>query len=132
MKRSRMRHRSHSQLPRARGAGQRQRDGAAVLLHAKARHAHVGDGDHGAALALADDETSSLWDNLALGYTESAGHPLLRQEIARKPDPTVELQLHYARLLLALDQQVEFEAQVDQLARRSYLSPAERGDAPGS
>lgn len=34
-------------------------------------------------LALADPETRDLWDNLALGYTESAGHPLLRQEIAR-------------------------------------------------
>ena len=33
-------------------------------------------------LALADAETSALWDRLTLGYTESAGHPLLRQEIA--------------------------------------------------
>jgi len=33
-------------------------------------------------LALADPEAKSLWDNLALGYTESLGHPLLRQEIA--------------------------------------------------
>jgi len=33
-------------------------------------------------LALADDETQALWDGLALGYTESAGHPLLRREIA--------------------------------------------------
>ena len=29
-------------------------------------------------LALADDETRALWDGLALGYTESTGHPLLR------------------------------------------------------
>lgn len=34
-------------------------------------------------LALADDESRALWDNLALGYTESEGHPLLREEIAR-------------------------------------------------
>jgi len=34
-------------------------------------------------LALADDESRALWDNLALGYTESAGHPLLRAEIAK-------------------------------------------------
>lgn len=34
-------------------------------------------------LALADDETRALWDNLTLGYTETAGHPLLRGEIAR-------------------------------------------------
>jgi aspartate/methionine/tyrosine aminotransferase len=34
-------------------------------------------------LALADDETRDLWDRLWLGYTESAGHPLLRAEIAR-------------------------------------------------
>jgi len=33
-------------------------------------------------LALADDETRGLWDGLALGYTESTGHPLLRREIA--------------------------------------------------
>ena len=33
-------------------------------------------------VALADDETRSLWDGLRLGYTESTGHPLLRAEIA--------------------------------------------------
>ena len=33
-------------------------------------------------LSLADDETRALWDELRLGYTESAGHPLLRAEIA--------------------------------------------------
>ncbi|MGZ4279460.1 MAG: aminotransferase class I/II-fold pyridoxal phosphate-dependent enzyme [Solirubrobacteraceae bacterium] len=33
-------------------------------------------------LALADDETRALWDGLTLGYTEPAGHPLLRAEIA--------------------------------------------------
>ncbi len=33
-------------------------------------------------LALADDETRGLWEGLRLGYTESTGHPLLRQEIA--------------------------------------------------
>ena len=33
-------------------------------------------------LALADPETTALWSNLALGYTESAGLPLLRREIA--------------------------------------------------
>jgi aspartate/methionine/tyrosine aminotransferase len=33
-------------------------------------------------LALADDEARRLWDGLRLGYTESAGHPLLRAEIA--------------------------------------------------
>ena len=34
-------------------------------------------------LALADDETRSMWEGLRLGYTESTGHPLLRAEIAR-------------------------------------------------
>ncbi|GLV58112.1 aminotransferase [Dictyobacter sp. S3.2.2.5] len=34
-------------------------------------------------LALADPECRELWQNLSLGYTESAGHPLLRQQIAR-------------------------------------------------
>jgi aspartate/methionine/tyrosine aminotransferase len=33
-------------------------------------------------LALADDETRSMWEGLSLGYTESSGHPLLRQGIA--------------------------------------------------
>ena len=33
-------------------------------------------------LALADDETTAMWDGLKLGYTESTGHPLLRREIA--------------------------------------------------
>lgn len=34
-------------------------------------------------LQLADEETKNLWDNLHLGYTESFGHPLLRQEISK-------------------------------------------------
>jgi len=33
-------------------------------------------------LALADPETLRLWEELGLGYTESQGHPLLREEIA--------------------------------------------------
>lgn len=33
-------------------------------------------------LTMADDETKKLWGNLTLGYTESLGHPLLREEIA--------------------------------------------------
>ena len=33
-------------------------------------------------LTLADQESQALWQNLSLGYTESAGHPLLRKEIA--------------------------------------------------
>ncbi len=33
-------------------------------------------------LALADDETRALWQDLTLGYTEAGGHPLLRAEIA--------------------------------------------------
>ena len=36
----------------------------------------------GDLLALADDESRRLWETLRLGYTESAGHPLLRAEIA--------------------------------------------------
>jgi aspartate/methionine/tyrosine aminotransferase len=34
-------------------------------------------------LAMADPETTALWKNLRLGYTETPGHPLLRKEIAR-------------------------------------------------
>jgi aspartate/methionine/tyrosine aminotransferase len=37
----------------------------------------------GDLLALADPEVLGLWDGLRLGYTESTGHPLLRQEVAR-------------------------------------------------
>ena len=33
-------------------------------------------------LALADPDTRELWESLSLGYTEAAGHPLLRAEIA--------------------------------------------------
>jgi aspartate/methionine/tyrosine aminotransferase len=40
-------------------------------------------------LALADEETRGLWDQLRLGYTESTGHPLLRREIAALYD-TIE------------------------------------------
>ena len=32
-------------------------------------------------ISLADSETKALWDNLTLGYTESPGLPVLRQEI---------------------------------------------------
>lgn len=34
-------------------------------------------------LALADEESRALWHTLTLGYTESSGHPLLREAIAR-------------------------------------------------
>jgi aspartate/methionine/tyrosine aminotransferase len=33
-------------------------------------------------LEMADHETRRLWDELKLGYTETSGHPLLREEIA--------------------------------------------------
>ncbi|MGE5222469.1 MAG: aspartate aminotransferase, partial [Omnitrophica WOR_2 bacterium] len=33
-------------------------------------------------LRIADPDSLSLWDNLKLAYTESAGLPALRQEIA--------------------------------------------------
>ena len=33
-------------------------------------------------LGMADTKTRELWNTLKLGYTESSGHPLLRQEIA--------------------------------------------------
>lgn len=34
-------------------------------------------------LKMADSKTKKLWDGLKLGYTESQGHPLLRDEIAK-------------------------------------------------
>jgi len=33
-------------------------------------------------LSLADNDSLKLWKNLKLGYTESQGHPVLRQEVA--------------------------------------------------
>lgn len=35
-------------------------------------------------LSMADPETTRLWEQLSLGYTDSAGHPELRAEIARQ------------------------------------------------
>jgi aspartate/methionine/tyrosine aminotransferase len=37
-------------------------------------------------LEMADSDCKSLWDNLSLGYTESPGLPILRQEIAKLYD----------------------------------------------
>lgn len=37
-------------------------------------------------LAIADEHSKKLWHSLALGYTESPGHPALRQEIAHLYD----------------------------------------------
>lgn len=37
-------------------------------------------------VAMSDPETRALWDNLNLGYTESPGHQLLRQEITNLYD----------------------------------------------
>ena len=34
-------------------------------------------------IGMADAEMNSMWEQLKLGYTESWGHPLLREEIAR-------------------------------------------------
>jgi aspartate/methionine/tyrosine aminotransferase len=34
-------------------------------------------------LAMATDETKNMWDSLMLGYTETQGHLLLRQEITK-------------------------------------------------
>jgi len=36
----------------------------------------------GELVGMADEEMSKLWEQLNLGYTESWGHPLLREEIA--------------------------------------------------
>lgn len=37
-------------------------------------------------LEIADEDSKKLWNSLALGYTESPGHPILRQEIANLYD----------------------------------------------
>ncbi len=37
-------------------------------------------------LAMADEDSRKMWDSLTLGYSESQGHPLLREEIARLYD----------------------------------------------
>jgi len=41
-------------------------------------------------LALGDEESRQLWNDLRLGYTESRGHPVLRQEIARRYSDVVK------------------------------------------
>lgn len=40
-------------------------------------------------LAVADEDSKGLWHSLALGYTESPGHPILRQEISRLYDSVI-------------------------------------------
>ncbi len=42
-------------------------------------------------LGLADADSRSQWDALTLGYTEPAGLPALREEIARCVQPGVSL-----------------------------------------
>ena len=37
-------------------------------------------------LTIADEDSKKLWHSLALGYTDSPGHPILRQEISRLYD----------------------------------------------
>jgi aspartate/methionine/tyrosine aminotransferase len=37
-------------------------------------------------LELADPESLAMWNELRLGYTESPGHPVLREEVARQYD----------------------------------------------
>lgn len=70
-----------------------------------------------------------LLGSVAFAYSEAGEQGralyLLRQELARKPTP--ELQLAYAGLLLKLGQHAEFDAQIDQLARRPKLSPQQEG-----
>jgi len=58
-------------------------------------------------LEMADEETEELWDGLKLGYTESQGHPLLRQEIAAiyesiRPQEVLVLALEEGIYLLML------------------------------
>jgi hypothetical protein len=38
-------------------------------------------------LAMADPECAKLWENLNFAYTETAGHPLLREEIVKTHYP---------------------------------------------
>lgn len=69
--------------------------------------------------------TPELISALAEAYAEAGETAkalnLLRQEIAKTVDASVEIRLAYARLLLRLGQHVEFEAQVEQLTRRPGL-----------
>lgn len=41
-------------------------------------------------LDMADPASRKLWDNLQLGYTESPGHPILREEIAAQVYSTLQ------------------------------------------
>jgi tetratricopeptide (TPR) repeat protein len=67
-----------------------------------------------------------LVGSVAFAYSET-GEPgrglyLLRQELARNPESDADLRLAYAGLLLKLQQNAEFDAVVDQLARGPRLT----------
>lgn len=106
-----------------------------VLYQAERAAVHARQGHRARALSLLGEiesyaRTPELLGRVATAYSEAGDAQralyLLRQEIARKPDPAVDLQIRYADLLLSLDQQVEFEAQLDRLARRSNLTAAQQ------
>lgn len=106
-----------------------------VRYQAERAAVHARQGHREKALKLLGEiepyaRSPELLGRVASAYSEAGNAPralhLLRQEIARMPDPAIDLQLRYAELLLALDQQVEFEAQIDRLSRRSHLSPAQQ------
>lgn len=111
-----------------------------VMYQAERAAVHARQGQRAKALSLLGEieayaRTPEGLGRVAAAYAEAGDAPralhLLRQEIARKPDPAVDLQLRYAELLLALDQQVEFEAQIDKLARRSTLTPPQQSTLAG-
>ena len=53
-------------------------------------------------LGMADTEITGMWEELKLGYTESWGHPLLREEIAQTVSDAEEIEDEIRELFDAL------------------------------
>ncbi|MGH8517281.1 MAG: tetratricopeptide repeat protein, partial [Panacagrimonas sp.] len=90
--------------------------------------ARQGRGDEALALLAGVEpyaRSPELTGAVAFAYSETGeagrGLYLLRQELARTPQPDPDLRLAYAGLLLKLQQHAEFDAVVDQLARGPRL-----------
>jgi len=89
-------------------------------------------------LALADDESRGLWNDLSLGYTESTGLPILRREIASfyenvSPDDVLTFAGAEEAILVALASLLDADDHVDSqsrhlASRRHYVQSGQWGD----
>jgi len=63
-------------------------------------------------LSIADKDSINMWENLTLGYTESMGHPVLRQEISMLYED-----IYLSEILVAAPEEAIF------IAMNTILSP---------